>query len=108
MEKFRVEVTRTDTYQGEIDPTVWTDERIKGWANYFYKTEDRKELAEHLASSMARNGSTSQHEGFGIVVLKDRKDKDINSYEENRNDSIIAKIISEDCDIECSTKQLKP
>lgn len=75
MKKFEVEVSRIDEYIIEIDETIWTEERLKVFAEVFYSFDDLEELAKHISFSLMRFGTESFHEGFGFFE----------TYREGRN-----------------------
>jgi len=68
--KFKVDVTRIDTYEIEIDESVWNEDVLKDFSKTFYDVKDVKKLAENLALNISINGSSNEHfEGFGFVQM---------------------------------------
>lgn len=73
MKKFKVEVTRVDEYEIEIDENIINDEWIKHFESYMWpvdEDEPHRELAEHIAQMRARFGSHQFMEGFGIIPVE--------------------------------------
>lgn len=68
MKKFRIEVTRTDTYEIEVDETVWDEKTLRDWSKMFSLASDQREFAEILAVSIAESDGNFPIEGFGTVT----------------------------------------
>jgi hypothetical protein len=73
IKKYIVEVVRTDEYEIEIDDSIWTDNAIGDWSEYFFETEEdnrQEEFVKHLAESITSQGIGESIEGFGYVKQK--------------------------------------
>lgn len=71
MKKYKGEVTNEINLEILIDENIWDDKTIKAWSGVFYPADNTKDIIEHLAESIMRNGIYSHHEGFGIVKVLD-------------------------------------
>lgn len=73
LQKYKVEVVRTDEYEIEIDDAIYTDEFIEQWSESFYPTDEdsrQENFVEHLASAITRSGTAKGLEGFGSIKQK--------------------------------------
>lgn len=70
IQKYKVEVTRVDEYEIEIDDSVYTDEFIEEWSESFYSTDEdnrQENFIKHLAEAITRKETAEGLEGFGYV-----------------------------------------
>ena len=68
MKKYKVEVTRKDSYEIEIDETIWTEEQIEHWSSIFFAAADTEDVANLLAMQLSKHGCDARAiEGFGLV-----------------------------------------
>lgn len=70
IKKYKIEVTRVDEYEIEIDDAIYTDEVIEEWSESFYETDDdsrQEDFVKHLAKSITSAGIQEGIEGFGHV-----------------------------------------
>ncbi|MBC7847233.1 MAG: hypothetical protein H7Y10_12150 [Flavobacterium sp.] len=73
LKKYKVEVTRVDEYEIEIDDALWTNERIAEWSESFFETDynnRQEDFVKHLAESLTHQGIKEGIEGFGHVKQK--------------------------------------
>jgi hypothetical protein len=71
--KYKVEVTRVDEYEIEIDDSIWTDDRIAQWSESFFETDEdsrQEDFVKRLAESLTHQGIKEDIEGFGYVKQK--------------------------------------
>lgn len=67
MKVFDTETKQTTEFRIEIDETVWTEQRLKEWAEVFYKVHDLDNFAEIIAESVILSGIGRFAEGFGKI-----------------------------------------
>ncbi|MDO4801225.1 MAG: hypothetical protein Q4A15_03585 [Prevotellaceae bacterium] len=108
MKKFKVQVTRIDEYEIEIDETIINDEWIKHFESYMWpvdEDEPHRELAEHIAQMRARFGSRQFMEGFGLMNVE----SDYFSEEEKKElaPGFKVKVIDEDNTLFFDTMECK-
>lgn len=80
MKKYSIEAVRTDTYIVEIDESIWTPEELEKWGSVFFDMDDTKELAEHVAFVVMRNGYEKFIEGFGYLYTQDKDGRQLSQY----------------------------
>ncbi|MFW0737603.1 hypothetical protein [Flavobacterium sp. T12S277] len=76
LRKYKVEVTRIDEYEIEIDDAIYTNEVIEQWSESFFETDEdcrQEDFAKHLAKGLTRGGIKDGLEGFGFVKQKFHK-----------------------------------
>lgn len=107
MKKFKVQVTRIDEYEIEIDENIINDKWIKNFESYMWdvdEDEPHRELAEHIAQMRARFGSHQFMEGFGLMNVEGEyftpKEK------ESLAEGFKLKVISEDSEIETDAEEI--
>jgi hypothetical protein len=67
MEKFKIEVIKTDEFLVNVDSEFWNEEIRKEWSKTFWNLESNEDLAKSLAESVSRKGLEEFYEGFGYV-----------------------------------------
>ena len=68
--KYKVEVTRIDVFEVEIDEAIWNKEELESFSKTFWEVKDSKMLAEKIAVEISRDGSDSEYfEGFGCIQM---------------------------------------
>ena len=73
IQKYKVEVVRTDEYEIEIDDAIYTDEVIEQWSESLFDTDEdsrQEDFVKHLASSITSSGTAKGLEGFGFIKQK--------------------------------------
>lgn len=112
MAKFKIEVTRVDEYEIEVDETIYDQQALKNWSQTFWDVDSAQELAESLAETVARNGAGRNFmEGFGTVktYYSDGSEKTQYTRDFKRitefTPGLSIRIISEDDDISTETKK---
>jgi hypothetical protein len=76
IKKYKIEVTRVDEYEIEIDDAIYTDEVIEQWSEGFYETNEdtrQEDFVKHLANGLTSGGIKEAMEGFGFVKQKFHK-----------------------------------
>ncbi|MEO8532832.1 MAG: hypothetical protein ABI441_03745 [Flavobacterium sp.] len=79
IKKYKVEVTRVDEYEIEIDDAIYTDDVIEQWSEIFFNTDEdtrQEDFAKHLASGITSAGIKEVLEGFGYVKQKHHNTSD--------------------------------
>jgi hypothetical protein len=74
IKKYQVTVTRTDTYNVEIDDAVFNAEWAKEFSSVFWDIDPEnaaQEAAEDIARMTARFGTNAFLEGYGFITVKD-------------------------------------
>ena len=109
MSKFKVKITRVDTYEITVDESVWTPEEIADWEKTFFPALDAEDIAKHLAYSVMRNGSGNGFmEGWGYVktlrsdgTLRTQIGSQLKPLKEtDYSKGLSVRVISEDSDYE--------
>jgi hypothetical protein len=70
IQKYKVEVVRTDEYEIEIDDAIYTDEFIEQWSEGFYETDSdnrEEDFVKHLANAITFDDKAKFLEGFGFI-----------------------------------------
>jgi len=118
--KFKIIVTRVDTYEIEVDENVWTDEELKNWSKVFHPVHSVEDVAKDYAIAFMRNDDNYFIEGYGYVK-EYNKDGDLKGVpyrdengefafplpEEKYTKGISIKPIDEDNDYETEVEYLK-
>ena len=112
MQKFKVEVVRTDEFEIEIDETVWDEAALEDWSSVFWKVESVQELSQSIAEAISREGSDKLFiEGFGNMKVLYRDGSEKTKYKKEDGEwkkdtdytkGITVRIITEDDDYETS------
>ncbi|MEZ0182629.1 hypothetical protein AB9T89_10315 [Flavobacterium oncorhynchi] len=79
IQKYKVEVTRVDEYEIEIDDAIYTDEFIEQWSESFFETDEgsrKEDFAKHLAGAITSGGKAEPLDGFGYVKQKFHSSKE--------------------------------
>ena len=92
MKKYSIEAVRTDNYIVEIDESIWTPEELEKWSSVFWDTDDTKELAEHIALSVMREGYEKIIEGFGYLYTQDEDGRHLHQWARNEK-GVLAEVI---------------
>lgn len=98
MRKFKCEVTKTYTYEIEIDETIWTDEEINNWSKSFYDADDLSDIASIIAKMKTSYEDGEFIEGFGIPMINGKEPFTFGKQEINTDINI--NIISEYIDVD--------
>lgn len=83
MKKYSIEAVRTDNYIVEIDESIWTPEELKKWGSVFFDMDDTKELSEHVAFLVMREGYEKFIEGFGYLYTQDEDGRHLRQWAMN-------------------------
>lgn len=67
MTKFRVTVSREDTYEIEIDESVWTEEERENFAQVFWPVEELEDVAKDIACRLPVHSPGEFMEGYGVI-----------------------------------------
>ncbi|NRT11508.1 hypothetical protein [Flavobacterium sp. 14A] len=70
IQKFTVEVVRTDEYEITIDDSIYTEDYLEQWSESFFETEEgnrQEDFAKHIALGISLAGKAQSLEGFGFV-----------------------------------------
>lgn len=67
LEKFKIEVIKTDEFEVEVDSDIWNEEMRIQFGKSFWDLDDTADVAKSLADSVSRKGLEEFYEGFGIV-----------------------------------------
>ena len=105
MQKFRVELTRTDEFEIEIDEEIFNEKELKNWSDVFHTVDNLQEFVVYLVELMARFGLENFHEGFGKLHRVNSAGKSLDYLDEGEYiKGILVKIISEDsqCETDCT------
>ena len=118
--KYKVEVTRFDTYEIEVNPDHINEAWFKEFREHFYDFDTPEEVAEHLAQFQARFGEHSGGfiEGFGYVTRNGSLAFDFSDYDKDGNfkpederrkaaPGLDIKVIEEDSDIKVEVTELQ-
>lgn len=80
MKKLKVEITREDEYEIEIEETIWGEDELADWSNHFHPIESVEELADTLATEITRNGYDGFIEGFGYLTIFRQNGSRVNHF----------------------------
>lgn len=103
MKKFKVTVTREDSYIIEIDENKFNDQWIDEWKQVYYDFDTLEEHVEHIAQCRARF-QQEFIEGYGAPLING--EKPIFTDDKNVEKGINIKVISEDDDIETDSYEI--
>ncbi|MBD8349378.1 hypothetical protein [Dysgonomonas sp. HGC4] len=92
MKKYSIDAVRTDNYIVEIDESVWTQAALEGWGSVFFDMDDTKELAEHIAYLVMREGYQKFLEGFGYLYTQDEDGRHLKQWARNEK-GVLAEVI---------------
>lgn len=92
MKKYSIEAIRTDKYIVEIDESVWTQAVLEDWGSVFLEMDDTKELAEHIAFLVMREGYQKSLEGFGYLYTQDEDGRHLHQWARNEK-GVLAEVI---------------
>lgn len=68
--KYKVEVTRIDVFEVEIDEAIWNKEELESFSKTFWDISNSAHLAESIAKEVACQGSGNEYfEGFGCIQM---------------------------------------
>ena len=103
MKRFNCTVERTDEYIIEFDENVINEDFLKGFSGYITPVSDHEELAEYIAEFRARHGERFI-EGIGRPLQNGGRPSFAN--QEELNNSINIKIVSEDDDCDVNVEEI--
>ena len=86
--KAKLEVTRIDEYEVEIDEKIWDSKTLKEWTETFWDVENIQELGKALATAVMRYGVGKFMEGFGNVKQIRPDGSEIAQYKRNENNEL--------------------
>lgn len=75
MPKFKVQVTRVDEYEIDIDESVWDKKALEDWGSVFHTVNSVEDIAKDLAISWMRFEDDYFKEGYGYVKELDNDGK---------------------------------
>jgi hypothetical protein len=103
MEKFEVEVIRTDKYQVEFDENIINAEWMENYRKYFTDIFNLKDHSQNIAQAYCRT-SNLFIEGYGDIKINGSVSWNFEGDPDSIGINI--KIISEDDDIDTTTKEV--
>lgn len=106
MKKFNCEVTKTYIYEIEMDDSVWTEEEIQTWGDYFQPVNDLQDIVEILAEMKTKYDAGEFIEGFGIPLINGKIPFIFGDPEGKQvNKDININTLFEDCDVDCTQEK---